>query len=262
MDFEQTSQRAFLGISASLFVASATVTMIWCGSMSAIEMPMQGSWTMSMMWMRMPGQTWPEAAASFLTMWIVMMAAMMLPSHVPMLGRYRRAVRSSGHSHLGTLTLVTGLGYFTVWALLGAIVFPLGAALATLAMAQPELARAVPAMVSTVIISAGLVQFTKWKAHYLALCRAMPMPNYLLAPTASAAWRQGLRLGVHCSLSCANLTVILLVAGAMDLRVMAVVTAAVSAERLAPSGERIAQATGGVVIGAGLILIAQAMNLA
>jgi hypothetical protein len=29
--------------------------------MSALgEMPMPGGWTMSMAWMRMPGQTWPE----------------------------------------------------------------------------------------------------------------------------------------------------------------------------------------------------------
>jgi predicted metal-binding membrane protein len=36
-----------------------------------------------------PGQTWPGAAASFLGMWVVMMVAMMLPSLVPMLRRYR-----------------------------------------------------------------------------------------------------------------------------------------------------------------------------
>jgi predicted metal-binding membrane protein len=44
------------------------------------EMPMPGRWTMPMAWMRMPGQTWPGAAASFLGMWVVMMVAMMLPS--------------------------------------------------------------------------------------------------------------------------------------------------------------------------------------
>jgi len=38
------------------------------------------------------GQTWPGAAASFLGMWVVMMVAMMLPSLVPMLSRYREAV--------------------------------------------------------------------------------------------------------------------------------------------------------------------------
>ena len=69
--------------------------------MSAMgEMPMPGGWTMSMAWMRMPGQTWPGAAASFLGMWVVMMVAMMLPSLVPMLWRYRQA-RTRGRAGLG-----------------------------------------------------------------------------------------------------------------------------------------------------------------
>ena len=94
---ERASQRAFFGVSALLFAASAAVTIVWCASMSAMgEMPMPGGWTMSMAWMRMPGQTWTGAAASFLGMWIVMMVAMMLPSLVPMLWRrrMRRPIRS------------------------------------------------------------------------------------------------------------------------------------------------------------------------
>ena len=50
---------------------------------------------------------------------------------------------------------------------------------------------------------------------------------------------------------------ILLVVGVMDLRAMAVVTAAITAERLAPAGDRVARAIGVVVIGAGLFLIAR-----
>jgi hypothetical protein len=81
MASERASQQAFLGVSALLFAASAAVTIVWCASMSAMgEMPMPGRWTMPMAWMRMPGQTWPGAAASFLGMWVVMMVAMMLPS--------------------------------------------------------------------------------------------------------------------------------------------------------------------------------------
>ena len=64
-------------------------------SMAAMGgMPMPGGWTMSMMWMRMPDQTWPGAAASFLGMWAVMMAAMMLPSLIPMVWHYRQALES------------------------------------------------------------------------------------------------------------------------------------------------------------------------
>ncbi len=54
---------------------------------------------------------------------------------------------------------------------------------------------------------------------------------------------------------------ILLVIGVMDLRAMAVVTAAITAERLAPAGRRVARAIGAAVIGAGLFLIARAVGL-
>src|ERR687898_1880971 len=94
---EGPSQRGFVGVVALLFTASAALTIVWCASMSAMGgMRMPGGWTMSMAWMRMPGQTWPGAAASFLVMWVVMMVAMMLPSLTPMLWRYRRAVGRTG----------------------------------------------------------------------------------------------------------------------------------------------------------------------
>jgi len=56
---ERVSQCAFAGVSALLFVISTAVTIVWSTSMSESgEMPMPGGWTMSMVWMRMPGQTW------------------------------------------------------------------------------------------------------------------------------------------------------------------------------------------------------------
>ena len=63
------------------------------------------------------------------------------------------------------------------------------------------------------------------------------------------------RLGVLGSLG------VLLVIGVMDLRAMAVVAAAITVERLAPAGERVARATGAVVIVAGLFLIMRAAGL-
>ena len=88
MTSERASRHAFLGISALLFAASTGGTIVWCASMAAMgEMPMPGGWTMSMAWMRTPGQRCCSAATSFLGMWVVMMLAMMLPSLVPMLHR-------------------------------------------------------------------------------------------------------------------------------------------------------------------------------
>jgi len=254
---ERASERTFFGISALLFAASAAVTIVWCTSMPPMgDMPMPGGWTMSMAWMRMPGQTWPAAAAAFLGMWVVMMLAMMMPCLVPMLQRYRRAVGQTGATRLGRLTALVGAGYFVVWTLLGMAAFPLGVALAAIEMQQPALARAVPIAVSLVVLIAGALQFTAWKTRHLACCREAP--GHTLSTDARTAWRHGLRLGLHCSRCCAGLMAILLVIGVMDLRAMAVVAAAISVERLAPAGERVARATGLVVVGTGLLLIMRA----
>ena len=258
----ERAQRAFFGVSALLFAASTAVTIAWCASMSAMPgMPMPGGWTMSMAWMRMPGQTWPGAAASFLGMWVVMMVAMMLPSLVPMLWRYRQAVGRTGETRLGRLTALAGVGYFVVWTALGLVAFPLGIVLAAVEMRQPELARAVPLAVGLVVLIAGALQFTAWKARHLAGCRGSPAHGLALPAAAGTAWRHGLRLGLHCVQCCAGLTAILLVIGVMDLRAMVVVGAAITLERLAPAGERVARATGVVVVGAGLFLIARAAGL-
>ena len=82
------------------------------------EMAMPGGLTMSMPWMPMPGQTWSGAAASFLAMWVPMMVAMMLPSLVPMLRRYRQAVGGTGGMRCVRLTALVGACYFFVWTVL------------------------------------------------------------------------------------------------------------------------------------------------
>jgi predicted metal-binding membrane protein len=256
------SGRAFFGISALLFAASAALTIFCCASMSAMGgMPMPGGWTLSMAWMRMPGQTWPGAAASFLGMWVAMMAAMMLPSLLPMLWRYRQALDSKGVGRLGRLTALVGAGYFLGWTLFGTAAFPLGVALAAVEMQLPVLARAVPILAGVIVVIAGALQFSAWKARQLACCRQAPGCCRGLPEDAATAWRQGLRLGLHCSCCCAGLTAILLVIGMMDLLTMAVVTVAITAERLAPGGERVARAIGVVIFGAGLFLIAHAAGL-
>jgi predicted metal-binding membrane protein len=246
---ERVSQRAFFGVSALLFAASVAVTVVWCASM-----PAMGE-------MRMPGQTWPGAAVSFLGMWVVMMVAMILPSLVPMLWRYRQSMDRTGETRLGRLTALVGVGYFSVWTVFGMAIFLLGIALATIEMQQPALVRAVPIAAGMIVLIAGFLQLTAWKARQLACCREMPGRGSLLPADIGTAWRHGLRLGLQCSRCCAGLMVIPLVIGVMDLRAMAVVAAAITAERLAPAGERVARAIGAVVVGAGLFLIAQAAGL-
>ncbi len=258
----RASERAFFGISALLFAAAMAGTIVWCASMSAMgEMPMPGGWTMSAAWMRMPGQTWPGAAASFIGMWVVMMVAMMLPSLVPTLWRYRQAVDRTGETRLGRLTALVGAGYFFAWTLFGIAVFPLGVMLAAVETQLPALARAVPIAVGVVVLMAGSLQFTVWKVRHLACCREAPGRDRTLPADAGTAWRDGLRLGLHCGQCCVGLTAILLVIGVMDLRTMAAVAAAITVERIVPTGERVARATGAVAVGVGLFLIARAAGL-
>jgi predicted metal-binding membrane protein len=225
------------------------------------EMPMPGGWTMSMAWMRMPGQTWPGAATAFLGMWVVMMVAMMLPSLVPMLWRYRQAVERTSETRVGRLSALVGMAYFFVWIVFGIAVFPLGVALAAVEMQLPTLARVVPIALGGVVLIGGALQFTAWKAHHLDCCRQIPGRGRGLPADVGTAWRYGLQLGLHCGYCCAGPMAILLALGIMDLRAMAGVTAAITIERLAPAGERVARAIGAVFVGTGVFLIARAAGL-
>lgn len=252
MSTQHASQRAFFGISALLFAASTAAMIVWCDSISAVA----NCGTMALsMWTSPPGESWLSAAPSFLVMWIVMMAAMMLPSLAPMLWRYRQAV---GPSRADQLTFLVGAGYFAVWSLIGLIVFVLGTALAEIVMQRPALTDTFSFAAGAVALIAGTLQFTAWKHHHLARCRAAS-GHRASADDAITAWQHGLRLGVHCSASSAGLTVMLLVIGMMDLRAMAIVTAAITIERLAPSGRHAARAIGAVLLVAGVALLARSL---
>lgn len=171
------------------------------------------------------GHGW-TAAASFVAMWTAMMVAMMLPSLVPALARSARP-------------LALALGYFAVWAAVGAAV---------------HYAPPLPLPAGAVLLVAGAMQFTTWKAKHLGAYHAMAAAAGRAASrSAAATWLDGLRLGACCVRSCAGPTLALLALGAMDLRVMFLVGAAVTAERLAPRGVLVARATGAAAVVAGLI---------
>jgi predicted metal-binding membrane protein len=249
------SDRGFLAVAALLFAASTATTIAWCGSMSAMPgMQMPGGWTMSMAWMRMPGQTWSGAAATFIGMWAVMMVAMMLPSLVSMLSRYRAAMRRVGDTRLAGPTALAAAAYFAVWTSCGAAAFPLGLGLAEIAMREPAVSRAMPFATSLVVMIAGALQFTAWKQRQLVCCRATP--QCALTANADTAFRYGAQLGLRCIRCCAGLTPALLVIGVMDLRAMAVITLAINTERLAPAGARVARVTGAFVVAAGMWMAA------
>jgi predicted metal-binding membrane protein len=204
----------------------------------------------------MPGQSWPGAAATFLGMWTVMMIAMMTPSLVPMLARYR--ARLPGTAGKAQLTMQVALGYFTVWTLFGVFVYSLGLAFGEAAMRLPALSRAVPVATGVVVAIAGLLQFTPWKARQLELCRSEPGCCGL--EPAGNAWRHGLRLGFRCVRCCAGPTAMLLVMGVMDLGAMAAATVLITGERLAPNGGRTGRIVGFLLLGLGCSLLGREMR--
>lgn len=249
--------RIFFGVSALVFAASTAATIVWSRSMSTMDgMLMPGGWSMTMTWM--PGGDWSVAAFSFLGMWVVMMISMMMPSLVPMLVRYRKAIGKNSQEPVDWLSLLAGTGYFFIWTVFGIAVFPLGVALSKAEMQQPELSRAVPVAVGVVVLVAGLLQFSRWKSKQLDCCRQAGCSMKTPA-SAGGAWQLGLRFGLHCIQCCFGLIMILLVIGVMDLRMMVVVAIAITAERLAPVGMRVSQTIGTLAIAAGLFLIARAL---
>jgi len=259
MQTRRISQQSFVGTLSLLFASSSVATVVLCRSMSNMGyMQMPGGWTMSGVWMLMPNQTWFGAAVSFLLMWTIMMVAMMLPSLAPMLGQYRNLAAGAGQNRLGGLTTVVGAGYFFVWAAIGLAVFALGVALSEVEMQRPDLSRYVPVAVGIMVLVIGALQFTPWKAHSLACCRETPAGTLALTANAATAWRHGLRLGLQCVSCCFGLMMILIVIGVMDLSLMAVLTVAITAERLASNGIHVARGIGCVTVAAGLYLIAKA----
>jgi predicted metal-binding membrane protein len=131
----------------------------------------------------------------------------------------------------------------------------------------------VPIAAGVTVVIAGLWQFTEWKARCLGCCRDTRERNRMVTNEAATAWRAGMRLGLDCATCCANLMVILLVIGIMDLRAMAVMTSAITVERLVPNlrletsrgsshaGELVSHAIGAVVVAAGVVLLARATTL-
>jgi predicted metal-binding membrane protein len=194
-------------------------------------------------------------------MWVLMMMAMMLPSFAPVLWRYRAALGTTAGMRHGSLTALVGAGYFCVWTVFGMIAYAVGVALVALEIQWPALARAVPIAAALVVLGGGALQLTAWKVRHLACCRAAPAHGDALPTRAGTAWQYGVRHGLHCGYCCAGLTAILLVIGIMDLRAMALVTAAITAERLVPAGERVARGVGIAAVGAGVWLIMRAVVL-
>src|SRR5690348_424641 len=185
---------------------------------------------------------------------VAMMVAMMLPSIAPAIWRHHRQLRVTRETRAAQRTTLLAVGYASVWSVIELALFAMRAGLAPAGMASPADAPFAPSVVGAVVLCAGLIQRSRWKANRLRRCREWCVTARSGERTSNAALRDGCRLGIDCGLSCAAPIAVLFVAGLMDARMMLIITTAITAERVAPGGARIARLTGAVALVAGLVI--------
>ncbi|HEX9766869.1 MAG TPA: DUF2182 domain-containing protein [Nitriliruptorales bacterium] len=214
------------------------------GSMaSALSMPMTSAWSAA-------------ETVLMVTMWAVMMAAMMLPSAVPMVLAYDRMDRGSGDGRDGSAALFV-TGYLAVWATFASAATGLQWVLHQLALINGMGAATRSALAGPLLIAAGVFQLSPVKKRSLGACRT-PL-GFLMA-----SWQDGrqgaLRMGLHhgtlCLGCCGTLMILLFVLGVMNLLWVAALAVFVLAEKVLRRGEAISVAGGFVMIvwGVGVVV--------
>src|SRR5258707_6664182 len=134
--------------------------------------------------------TRPGSFASFVALWVLMMAAMMLPGAVPAASRRAHA---SGRVRAVPLFVVS---YLAVWTLVGVAVY---------ALYRPHGSAAAGA----VAIVAGVYELTPLKQHFRRRCRE--------------SVRSGFEFGLYCVGSSIGLMLMLLAVGGMNVTSVTVI---------------------------------------
>jgi intracellular sulfur oxidation DsrE/DsrF family protein len=167
-------------------------------------------------------------------------------------------MRATRMPRAGQRATLFAVGYVSVWTAISLALFAMSTELSAIGMASPTDPPFAP-WAGAVVLCVGILQRSRWKAKQLVRCRTACVTAR--APTnVMTAWRDGYRLGVDCGLSCAAPMAVLVVAGLMDARMMVLITAAITAERVAPAGVRIARLTGSLALVAGLVMWARAID--
>ena len=192
----------------------------------------------------------PAYAVLVLLMWWVMMAAMMLPSALPMLllfARLRQGARAEA---------AFAAGYLVAWGGFSLAAVGLQWSLERLALMTPMMLLASLGLGATLLIAAGLWQFTPWKHACLHHCRSpLDLIMHHWRPGPGGALRMGARHGMVCLGCCWGLMLLLFYGGVMNLWWIVGLSLLVLLEKLAPSGPWIARFSGAVLIAAGAALL-------
>lgn len=192
-----------------------------------------------------------DALAPFLVAWTAMMAAMMLPSALPMIRLFRLVAADAPHPW--PRTVVFASGYLLVWAAVGIAVWGLGRAIdGTVALEMHA-----PAIAATLLL-AGAYQLTPLKNVCLRACRT-PI-DFLLTHWyrgTLGALRLGAAHGWYCVGCCWALMAVFVAVGAMELTWAAVIAAVVFVEKVLPRGDAIGRGLGFALITAAAVVFAR-----
>jgi predicted metal-binding membrane protein len=205
----------------------------------------------------MPGMTL-GSLGFFATVWVAMMAAMMLPAVAPTVltyDRLREGDRARGDGMAADATALFVAGYLVVWTAAGLAAYALYEMVRAIDpgfLAWDEAGRYVT---GGVIVAAAVYQVTPLKQACLAECRS---PMTFLADRwrdgRAGALELGIRYGVWCFGCCWALMAALFAVGVMSVGWMALIAAFIVAERLLPwpTATRSAVAVALLVLGLGV----------
>ena len=179
----------------------------------------------------------------YVGIWVTMMAAMMLPSVVPMVLIFSRVSRERRrHGRAAAPSWIFVAGYLAAWTAYGLLAY--GVFRLVTAVDDGVLAwdRAGAYVAGGAIVAAGLYQLTPLKELCLRHCRG-PM-HFMLHGWRNGplgALRMGVEHGLFCIGCCWGLMVILFALGVMSLFWMAAVAGVIFAEKVLPYGRRLSQ---------------------
>ena len=190
--------------------------------------------------------------------WVLMIAAMMLPTTFPVLALFRRIV--AGRPDAGRLTALVVAGFFAAWFAFGLAAHALDALLYLVAPRFPTLVVYGWAIGAAVLAGAGLFQFSALKYRCLEQCHtpfAFVASRWHGRAPLREAWRLGVDHGVFCVGCCWALMLLMFVVGTGNLGWMLALAVVMAAEKNLPWGRRLRTPLGVGLLGwAGVIAIA------
>jgi predicted metal-binding membrane protein len=177
----------------------------------------------------------------FAGVWAVMMAAMMLPSLVPMAGAYARQARGGSADVTPQSLLVTTLftaGYLLTWVLVGLVAWFVFEGIRSLDLFFLRWDDGGRYVAGAVIAGAAVYELTPLKRTCLRHCRDRELLVADWREGAAGALRMGLDQGAYCVGSSWALMAALFALGVMSITWMIVIAALIVLEKVLPWRER------------------------